>query len=89
MLSVTFAPNDSTDYTIASASVTLSVTAVTSAPVVTTGSASVILGSSATMGGQATAEGSDTHVWFLYGTSNTPAAQLKRLRRTLAPDTLW
>ena len=71
MLSVTFAPNDSTDYTIASASVTLSVTAVTSAPVVTTGSASVILGSSATMGGQATAEGSDTHVWFLYGTSST------------------
>jgi hypothetical protein len=71
MLSATFAPIDSTDYTIASASVTLSVTAVTSAPIATTGAASAILGSSATLGGQATAEGSDTHIWFLYGTSST------------------
>ncbi len=71
MLSVTLAPTDSTDYTIASKSVTLSVTAVTTAPLVTTGTATAILGSSATLAGQATAEGSDTHSWFLYGTSST------------------
>jgi hypothetical protein len=71
MLSVTLAPADSTDYTIAAASVTLSVTALTAAPLVTTGAVTAILGSSATLGGQATAEGSDTHIWFLYGTSST------------------
>jgi subtilase family serine protease len=70
-LSVTFAPTDGTDYTIATTSVVLSVTAVTTTPAVTTGTATAIMGSSATMGGQATANGADTNVWFLYGTSST------------------
>ena len=70
-LSVTFAPTDSTDYTIASDSVTLSVTAVTSAPTVTTGGATSITGATATLGGQATPNGADTNVSFLYGTSST------------------
>ena len=70
-LSVTFAPTDTTDYTIASDSVTLSVTAVTSAPTVTTGGATTITGATATLGGQATPNGADTNVSFLYGTSST------------------
>lgn len=71
-LSVAFAPTDANDYAIASASVKLTVTApVASAPVVTTSAASPILGTSATLGGQVTPEGSDTHIWFLYGTSST------------------
>ncbi len=70
-LSVTFAPTDSTDYAIASANVTLSVTAVTTTPTVSTGSATAITGNSATMGGQVTANGADTNVWFLFGTSST------------------
>ena len=70
-LSTTFAPTDSTDYTIASDSVILSVTAVTGAPSATTGSATSITGTSATLGGQATPNGVDTNIWFLYGTSST------------------
>lgn len=70
-LSVAFAPTDSTDYTTANDSVTITVTAATLPPVVTTSGATAVASSSATLNGQATANGTDTHVWFLYGTSST------------------
>ncbi|MGB7265266.1 MAG: protease pro-enzyme activation domain-containing protein, partial [Terracidiphilus sp.] len=71
MISATLAPTDSTDYTIATASVILSVTAVTTAPSVITGGATTITGTSVTLNGQAIPNGTDTHAWFLYGTSST------------------
>jgi hypothetical protein len=70
-LSVSFQPVDSTDYGLATASVVLTVTPATVTPSVTTASASAITASSATLNGQVTPNGSDTHAWFLYGTSST------------------
>ncbi len=70
-LSVAFAPTDSIDYKPANDSVTITVTAATLPPVVTTSGATAVASSSATLNGQATSNGTDTHVWFLYGTSST------------------
>ena len=70
-LSVSFAPVDSADYGLGSASVTLTVVPATVTPSVTTSSATAVAPNSATLNAQATPNGSDTHVWFLYGTSST------------------
>ena len=70
-LSVSFDPVDSTDYGLASASVVLTVTLATVTPSVTTAGATSVAANSATLNGQVTPNGSDTHAWFLYGTSST------------------
>jgi len=70
-LSVAFSPSDSTDYSTASASVVLTVTAATVTPSVTTANANTLAANAATLNGQVTPNGSDTHAWFLYGTSST------------------
>jgi subtilase family serine protease len=70
-LSVSFGPVDSTDYGLASATVTLTVVPATVMPSVTTSGATAVAPNSATLTAQVTPNGSNTHVWFLYGTSNT------------------
>jgi hypothetical protein len=70
-LSVSFAPADSTDYGLGSATVTLTVTTAAVSPGVTTVSATAITSNSTTLTAQVNPNGSDTHAWFLYGTSST------------------
>jgi len=70
-LSVSFAPVDSTDYGLASGTVTLTVTTAAVTPAVATASATAITSISATLNAQVTPNGSDTQAWFLYGTSST------------------
>lgn len=70
-LSASFTPVDSTDYAPASAAVTLTVVQATVTPSVTTSSATSVTSNLATLTGLVTPNGSDTHAWFLYGTSNT------------------
>ena len=70
-LSVSFAPVDSTDYGLGSATVTLNVVAATVVPTVATSTATSLASTSATLNAQITPNGSDTHAWFLYGTSST------------------
>ncbi len=70
-LSVSFSPVDSTDFSLASATVELTVAAATVTPAVTTAGATTVEVNSATLTGLANANGSDTHAWFLYGTSST------------------
>jgi len=69
-LSVSFAPVDSTDYSFGSASVILTVIPATVTPSVTTSGATSVAANLATLTGQVTPNGSDTHAWFLYGTSS-------------------
>ena len=69
-LSVSFSPVDSTDYALGSAAVTLTVVQATVTPSVTTSAATSVTATLATLNGQVTPNGSDTHAWFLYGTSN-------------------
>jgi hypothetical protein len=57
-------------YTTASGSSSVIVTAAP-APTATTGAASAITANSATMAATVNPNGTDTHYWFLYGTSNT------------------
>lgn len=68
-LSVSFAPVDSTDYGPGSAAVTLTVVPATVTPTVTTSGTTSVSANLATLTGQVTPNGSDTHAWFLYGTS--------------------
>ncbi len=70
-LSVSFAPVDSTDYSPASATVTLTVVPASETSSVTTSNASAVTVNSATLNGVVTPNSSDTHAWFLYGTSST------------------
>jgi len=70
-LSASFTPVDSTDYGLASAGVTLTVVQATVTPSVTTSSATSVTTNLATLAGLVTPNGSDTHAWFLYGTSST------------------
>jgi hypothetical protein len=70
-LSVSFAPADSTDYAPASATVTLTVVPASETSSVTTSGATAVAANSATLNGVVTPNGSDTHAWFLYGTSST------------------
>ena len=69
-LSASFTPVDSTDYGLASGAVTLTVVPATVMPTVTTSAATSIAATLATLNGQVTPNGSDTHAWFLYGTSS-------------------
>ncbi len=70
-LSASFAPVDSTDYSPASATVTLTVVPASETSSVTTNGATAVATSSATLNGVVTPNSSDTHAWFLYGTSST------------------
>jgi len=70
-LSVSFAPVDSTDYAPASAAVTLTVVPASETSSVTTSAATAVAANSATLNGQVTPNSSETHAWFLYGTSST------------------
>ena len=81
-LSVSFTPVDSTNYTLGSATVTLTVVPATVTPSVTTSAATSVTATLATLNGQVTPNGSDTHAWFLYGTSNT----LSGATQTVAQD---
>ncbi len=69
-LTASFTPVDTTDYGLASGAVTLTVVPATVLPTVTTSSATSIAANLATLNGQVTPNGSDTHAWFLYGTSS-------------------
>ncbi|HVN92691.1 MAG TPA: S53 family peptidase [Terracidiphilus sp.] len=70
-LSVSFAPADTADYGLGAGSVVLTVVAATVTPSVTAPGATAIAASSATLNAQVNANGSDTHAWFVYGTSST------------------
>ncbi len=70
-LSVSFAPIDSTDYASTSAAVTLTVVPASETASVTTNGATAVVANSATLNGVVTPNSSDTHAWFLYGTSST------------------
>ncbi len=70
-LSVSFAPVDSTDYAPASAAVTLTVVPASETSSVTTNGATSVTVNSATLNGVVTPNSSDTHGWFVYGTSST------------------
>ncbi len=86
-LSVSFAPVDSSDYGLGTASVTLTVVAATVTPTVANPSATSVAANSATLNAQVTPNGSDTHVWFLYGTSSTLSGATQTTSQDLGSGT--
>ncbi|HEY1804621.1 MAG TPA: protease pro-enzyme activation domain-containing protein [Terracidiphilus sp.] len=70
-LNVTFNPTDTTDYGPGQGSVVLTVITATLAPTIAGSSATSITSTSSTLNTLITPNGSDTHAWFLYGTSST------------------
>jgi hypothetical protein len=70
-LNVSFAPVDSADYGPGSGSVTLTVVTATLSPGITNSNATSVTANSATLTSLISPNSSDTHAWFLYGTSST------------------
>jgi hypothetical protein len=70
-LNVSFAPVDSADYAPGSGSVTLTVVTATLSPGITNSNATSVTANSATLTSLISPNSSDTHAWFLYGTSST------------------
>ena len=87
-LSVSYSPDTAGAATYISASGTATVMVTAVPPVATTGAASGIYSTYVTLNGQDLPNGSDTHAWFLYGTSSTLSGATQTASQAIGSSTL-